>query len=296
MRTGLGILAWAVLAGAASAHEGHARLPLGDGKVSQTPQRGYVMACPMRGGPGPGAFRAGEWIGGGTWDPDAKPFVEGEVMWPNARITVSVEEGKRVVRANNLPRHATGEFPIRPGTRAYDYDRNPNHIGEQDILLSMPARPAAASQAGCVPMGMIGFALSGVAIFNAFDAAQRDAPAYEIQDRCNGHPERTSQYHYHNWSPCLAGARPDEPVGWMLDGFPILGPVDETGRELTDADLDECHGRVGPVRIDGKVVTTFHYRFTREFPYSIGCFRGTPVQPPRRGPPPGGGPGFPPPR
>jgi len=35
----------------------------------------------------------------------------------------------------------------------------------------------------------------------------------------------------------------------MLDGYPILGPRDETGRELTNADLDECHGRTGPVTI-----------------------------------------------
>ncbi len=73
----------------------------------------------------------------------------------------------------------------------------------------------------------------------------------------------------------------------MLDGFPILGPYDEDGREITNAELDECHGRTGPVLIDGRVVTTYHYRFTLEFPYTIGCFRGTPIALPRRGPPPG---------
>jgi hypothetical protein len=135
-------------------------------------------------------------------------------------------------------------------------------------------------------MGMIGFALSGAAIFSAFDAGGRDAPAHEIQDRCNGHPERSSQYHYHNWSPCLGAADGDAPVGWMLDGFPILGPLDAGGREITNADLDLCHGRVGPVRIDGRIVTIYHYRFTLEFPYTIGCFRGMPVAMPHRGPPP----------
>ena len=56
--------------------------------------------------------------------------------------------------------------------------------------------------------------------------------------------------------------------------------------EITNADLDACHGRVGPVRIDGRLVTTYHYRFTLEFPYTIGCFRGTPLALPHRGPPP----------
>jgi YHYH protein len=142
-----------------------------------------------------------------------------------------------------------------------------------------------------VPMGMIGFALSGVAIFNAFDLSGRDAPAYEIQDRCNGHPELTSQYHYHDWSPCLKASDPDAPVGWILDGFPILGPVDATGHEYTSAELDACHGMKGPVLIDGKRVLTYHYRFTRAFPYTIGCFKGAPIKalrpmPPQFPPPP----------
>ena len=76
----------------------------------------------------------------------------------------------------------------------------------------------------------------------------------------------------------------------MLDGFPILGPRDENGREITNAELDECHGRTGPVLIEGRVVVTYHYRFTLEFPYTLGCFRGTPIAMPRRGPPPGMGP------
>lgn len=33
-------------------------------------------------------------------------------------------------------------------------------------------------------------------IFNAFDAQGRDATAYEIQDRCNGHPQQSGSYSY----------------------------------------------------------------------------------------------------
>ena len=32
--------------------------------------------------------------------------------------------------------------------------------------------------------------------------------------------------------------------GIAFDGFPIYGPIDETGRQLTTKDLDECHGKV----------------------------------------------------
>lgn len=195
------------------------------------------------------------------------------------------------MRSNNLPSHATGEYPIRPGSEAYGYDHNPGSIRAQSILLRLPAEPVLAAKPSCVPMGMIGFAVTGVAIYNAFDAAGRDAPAHEMQDLCSGHPQRTGQYHYHNLSPCLSADDPDAPVGWMLDGFPILGPVDGNGKRYTNDDLDACHGTTGPVTIDGKTVIMYHYRFTDEFPYSIGCFSGTPIDagmfgPPRGGPPP----------
>lgn len=273
------------------AHDHNRDLPLGDGKIGAIPKQGYVMACQTRFPGGGGAQRSGDWIQDGYWNPSAKPQVEGSVTWPNAKITITLEGKERVVRANNLPTHPSGEFPVRSGTKAYEYDRNPNHIGQQNILLRMPATPEMAPQPACVPMGLIGFAVSGVAIFNAFDLSGRDAPAYEIQDKCNGHPERTSQYHYHDWSPCLKGKDSAEPLGWILDGFPILGPLDAKGREYTNADLDECHGMTGLVRIDGKLVTTYHYRFTREFPYTIGCFKGAPItidrpKPPTGPPPP----------
>jgi YHYH protein len=262
------------------------RLPLGDGKVSATAKPGYVMACRMQFPGGGGAHRVGEWIDAqaGVWNPSGKPQVEGAVSWPNASITVSVEGNERVVRANNLPMHPSGQFPIRPGSAAHAYDRNPNSIREQPVLLRLPAQPKIAEQPSCVPLGMIGFALSGVAIFNAFDLQGRDAPAYEIQDQCNGHPERTGQYHYHDWSPCLAKDAQgkayafDEPVGWMLDGFPILGPFDANGKPFTNAELDECHGTTGGVRINGQVTQMYHYRFTLEYPYTVGCFRGVRVR------------------
>ncbi len=265
------LLACAALTGVAIAH----RLPLGDGKVTSTPRQGYVMTCDTRFPGGDGATRSGDWIAHGTWDPDAKPYVEGKVRWPNARITISVENGRRIIRANSLPTHATGEFPVREDSVAFTYDRNPNRIAIHDVILGLPARPALARVPGCIPMGIIGFAVSGVAIFNAFDLQGRDAPAYEIQDRCNGHPERDNRYHYHDWSPCLRAPTPDEPVGWMLDGFPILGPDDSKGRPFANKHLDACHGRTGRILVDGRWVVMYHYRFTREYPYTIGCYRGT---------------------
>lgn len=269
-----------LLAAPAVAHEGHG-LPLGDGRLSAAPAQGHVMACPGRPAQGAGAQAPGPWIRGTAWFPEEKPRVEGEVAWPAARIEVTVEGAERVLRLNRLPLHETGEFPIRPGSEAHRHDRNPNAIRAAEVVMRIPAAPEPAARPHCIGLGPVGWTLSGAALFGPFDERGRDAAAWEVQDLCQGHPERGGIYHYHHWSDCLGrlAAGPDAPVGWMLDGFPILGPVDgATGREVTNADLDGCHGRTGPVEVEpGRVVVTYHYRFTREFPYTIGCFRGTPV-------------------
>src|ERR1700682_1519659 len=52
-------------------------LPIGDGKLAQTPTKGYLMPCGQGpGGRGGGAFRDGSWIHhGGDWGWASKPLV-----------------------------------------------------------------------------------------------------------------------------------------------------------------------------------------------------------------------------
>lgn len=263
---------------AASAH-GPERLPLGDGKITDHPARGHVMSCKRWFWGGVGAHRLGEWIREGHWHPGEKPVVSGSVHWPAARLEIRREGDLRLIVANNLPDHATGEFPIAKGSTAYAYDRNPNPIRPQDVLLRLPIAPVPQFSPACVPMDVIGFMVSGAALFNALDEQGKDAPAHEIQDGCNGHPEVKGRYHYHNWSPCFADSdgvagRHSSLVGWIVDGFPIFGPKGENGIPLSNADLDACHGHTHEVEIEGRRVNTYHYHFTAEYPYSVGCLVG----------------------
>jgi YHYH protein len=266
-------------------------LPLGDGKVSRAPKAGYVFACPAPPGPPLGAQKQGNWITETSWNPATKVVVDGEVMWQHSRLEIAVENMERVIRANNLPTHPTGIFPISPEDDAYDYDRNPNAILEQTILLTLPVIPQEASEPSCLPMGMIGFALTGVAIYNALDAQQRDAPAHEIQDACNGHPERTGQYHYHDWSECLSTLQQSDTafhsalIGYAIDGFGIYGLRGEEGQELTNTDLDVCHGHRHKMSWDNKELELYHYHMTREYPYTLGCFKGNVIEANRPVPP-----------
>lgn len=273
------LLIGALSSAPAAAHEW---LPLGDGRVAEEPRSGYVFACPSD-------LRldddtvAGPWISGDRWTQDGKAVVEGDVPWPDAALSVVVEDGRRIVTGNNLPSHHTGIFPIQPDDPAYQYDRNPNPVGAQDVRLDFPAVPQLAAQPSCVPFGAVGFALTGVAIYDPLDAFFRDGPAHEVQDSCNGHPDPISRYHYHGWSPCIpdSGAEADghsDLAGYILDGFGIYGPNGEDGKPLATADLDECHGHTHEIVWDGKPVEMYHYHFTADFPYTISCYRGTPIQ------------------
>ncbi len=279
MRIVLVALAFAALnAPAADKLDPHA-LPLGDGRVSDAPKRGAVFSCMTKFRSG-GAQHTGDWVRGATWDSTRKVVVRGDVDWPDARIDISaVDATTREVQGNGLPvGHGTGLFPIRREDPAFDIDRNPNTIRPQRVLLSLARNPVAAPTARCVPMGMIGVTLDGVALYNALDAAGRDAVAHEVQDRCGGHPQMRGEYHYHGPSPCIPGANGNNKLlGYALDGFGIFSGRDDDGHEITNADLDECHGRTSTVEWDGRRVSMYHYVMTREYPYSVGCFRGVPA-------------------
>ena len=303
-------LAWILSCGLVHSHDLTA-LPLGDGKLSQSPQVGWIWAChidPQAGG----AQRDGPWINKakGTYDLTAKAVVPGQVTWPS-QFKLVTQQDQRIFVSNDLPSHATGTFPVPRESEAYRYDRNPNSISTQTMQVALPLWPTLASQPSCVP-GAIGFLLSGAVLFNALDAPGRDAVAHETQDACQGHPQESGVYHYHSLSHCLPDQRePDghsSLVGYLLDGFGLYGPYGENGQALSSKDLDECHGHTHMITWEGKRVMMYHYHATPDFPYTAGCMRGRYKQADvdtisgphpqagaqRRGQPPGGGHGSPP--
>ena len=123
-------------------------------------------------------------------------------------------------------------------------------------------------------MGPMGVALNGVPFFNQYSGG--GAPlSHEIVsfDQYNGHPAPDGMYHYHV-EPYALTRRfgRDALLGYLLDGHPVYGPV-ENRREVSNADLDECHGHAHATRdYPGGV---YHYHTTAEAPYIAGAgFRG----------------------
>ncbi|HVA33458.1 MAG TPA: YHYH protein [Candidatus Baltobacteraceae bacterium] len=257
-----------------------AALPIGDNRYTTSgPKKMWVYSCQS-------SFRAGgapsqslPWVNAGatTWDYAKKLAVEGAVSWTSS-MTSGIAGTQRTIDTNGLPDHVTGIFPIAAADPAYQYDRNPNAIEAQSLSYAISANPRIAQKPSCLNMGPIGIMNTGAALFNALDAAGRDAAVHEVLDSCWGHPQMQGMYHYHTYSSCMGDSSTGHSklLGYALDGFGIFGPRGENGKVLTSKQLDQCHGHTHVITWNGKRVKMYHYHFTYDFPYSLGCFRGTP--------------------
>jgi hypothetical protein len=245
------------------------------------PARNHVYWCGQSTmAPGP----ALPWVQrDGTVDNGHKPHVNGTVAWSNHRLNQITAGSDRTITTNGLPSHPTGQFPVslQDSPEAFQFERSTAAIQQLLRVYNVPITPQVAAPPSCVPVGAIGIALTGAVFFGALNAELHDAVAVEIFDRCEGHPDRMGQYHYHHGSPCFDQGRPDQHsplVGIAFDGFAIYGRRDVDGRLVTNDNLDECHGHVGPaVNANGVTVTAYHYHINDEFPYILGCFMGTPT-------------------
>lgn len=248
-------------------------LPLGDGKAVTTgARRGHLFLCRSQAG-GPGAAADGPWIQGSTYDLTAKYTVDGSVDWPAAAFRKKAKSRSLKLSGNGLPKHTTGTFPVQASDDAYQIDRNPNTIRAQNLSLALDADPERNRRPTCTG-GEVGVMKSGAALFNAIDAQGKDAVAHEVQDNCSGHPQMSGVYHYHGLPSCIgfgSTKKHSKLIGWALDGFPIYGPYGNGGNYLSNAELDKCHGATDKKH-------GFHYVANYEFPYTVGCYRGTPVQ------------------
>jgi len=194
----------------------------------------------------------------------------------DSTVTVSSDGTTVTLRATSVPDHKSPYFGA--GDSRYETPQagmvvNPNLIVSQNLVFKVPASPASTT-ASDTPLGPIGVAVNGVALFNQY-AAGRSPLGPEILsfDRYNGHPQNTGQYHYHLEPLWLTGNRgASSLIGVLLDGFPVYGPQETDGS--APSGLDSCNGHVhATADVPGGI---YHYHVTSTVPYISGCFRGKP--------------------
>ena len=195
----------------------------------------------------------------------------GATMYPELSVSTDDEEVIRI-RANHVPPHETASSYTQPIT---------TYIGNTVSTYTIPRNPAIATQTTCLPTGVLGVAVNGVSIFSAYSRPCTDAVEDEAIgfDQCQGHPQEQGQYHYHYKADCLKDKEGNEVCkekkqllfGVLLDGFPVYNKYTQNGTEITNDQLDECHG------YDAGDGLGYRYIVNDEFPYIVGCFKGTPL-------------------
>ena len=190
-------------------------------------------------------------------------------------VTVRVDGSTIVLSSNGVPDHNSPYFGA--GHSGYEAPTagmtvNPNTITSQNFVIRVPLSPATTS-ASDTPMGPIGMATNGVAIFNQYAAGKQPvASEFPTFDRFNGHPQQTGVYHYHIEPVWLTAASSSAFIGVLLDGFPIYGPTDANGG--APSGLDSCNGHMHATADFPNGI--YHYHVTTNTPYISGCFKGTP--------------------
>ena len=195
-----------------------------------------------------------------------------------------IVDGNRQIDINSLPvDRAIGDWPMTGYPVLTEIDPNPGVPEVRQFSFVYPGNPSRAPMPSCVSGGSIGVTKNGVILFNASDARGQDAVAREIVDIFGGHPAMTD-YHYHFIPERLDNADLVDGhsgiVGHIKDGFPIYGYKGINGKEMSNDQLDMCHGH-------DHGVLGYHYHSTIEYPYTVGCYMGTPNNPSgHRGPSP----------
>ncbi len=172
----------------------------------------------------------------------AAPAGDGQSPAPS-QVSITLEGGFRVIRANGLPDHAPGQFPNRG---------NPNVLAAQNYTFRVPLQPKENATFTRLGMHPFGVALNGVAFDpGAAEWWQMDPrsgwtldPISGSQklgiDRHNAHVQPGGVYHYHALPTGLVekrtgGKEKVAQVGWAADGFPIYGPWDFTDAKNTNS-------------------------------------------------------------
>lgn len=148
---------------------------------------------------------------------------------PQNEVSITIENGFRVIRSNGWPDHAPGAFPRRG---------NPNTATPQSYTFRVPLEPRAAATPERHGGWWFAVALNGVPFEPGTGETWNNDPRsgwrYEAHtgfldlglDENNAHVQPTGAYHYHALPTGLVARLGGDGkkmllVGWAADGFPL---------------------------------------------------------------------------
>ncbi len=215
----------------------------------------------------------------------------------DSSVNIYTEGDNIVIRADGVPGHKSPYFPKTENLSQNGYyywvDRdkdgtndmwsegqsgfrqNPNLIAERNYTFRVPLKPKVLTNTTDTFLGPIGVSINGTPLFNQYEAGNTviipgEGVARSL-DGSAGHPARRGEYHYHMIPDSILLPTEDNFLGFAADGFPVYGPKNDDGKNVSN--LDDSHGEFGPTPDfpDG----IYHYHTTATAPYIVGSFRGT---------------------
>ena len=192
-------------------------------------------------------------------------------------VTIKIVGDDRVIVANGIPNHKTGQFP-NPG--------NPNRISVQSHEYRVPAKPTVAHQ--ITPMhGEFGVAVNGVPFDPGAGEFYDGEPGWQYEplsaaidlgiDVSHAHVQPTGKYHYHGLPTGLIDSievKSDSHsplIGWAADGFPMYAvygysdtkdansPVKKLTSSYRLKEGDRPGGNAPDGKYDGTFVRDYEY-------------------------------------
>lgn len=191
-------------------------------------------------------------------------------------VSVSIDGDFIVIVTDDVPDHPSPYFDTNNALyEQYNgsntsFNLNPNRITAQNITLRIPINPTEATNKEATALGAMGISLNGVVFYNQYAGPNNQPLTSEVDsfDQYLGHPQQQGAYHYHQEPTSLTdtfGA--DALLGWLLDGFPVYGPL-EDGTRVSNTDLDDYHGHIHATTEYPN--GTYHYHITDADPYING--------------------------
>lgn len=199
-----------------------------------------------------------------------------------SNVTIYEDGDEYVIETDDLPNHSSpywGSGHDLYSTPHSGMVVNPNEITAQDLSFRIPKNPSVNSTTTETELGPIGVSINGVVFFNAYAGKDRTTGEWlgvedEIPtfDEFQGHPAQAGLYHYHLEPLYLTQDDASKFLGFLKDGFPVYGKIEQDG--TNPSELDECHGHshVTEEYPEG----SYHYHMSESFPYLHDCYRGTP--------------------
>jgi YHYH protein len=161
-------------------------------------------------------------------------------------VTITTNGTSLVLKSDGRPNHKTPYWGV--GNALYEafpagHASNPNgQILPQNYTMTIPTKPDVASTHEATGLGPIGMALNGVAIFNNVEMGGTaiDAGIVSSFDGAGAHPAQVGNYHYHV-TGTYTSTDDNKLVGFLRDGFPLIGRKDMNGTYPTNLDAYNGH-------------------------------------------------------